>query len=528
MPLDFPILAFLACNFISAFVAEYKWATVPEMGRLLSYVFIYFLTSRCLSGSDNIRSTFYVLALSSVIPCIYGIIQHFALDPIEWAHPSYERVLASFGNPTYFAAYLVLVIPITLLLYLDEDNALLKWGLLALAGTQLACLLWTYSRGPWLGLLVTLSVGFVFPTFLGARSFMLDRGMRIYVGILVLAVVVVAISIGGGIVERAKTSVDMGDLSNVQRALQWKAGYRVFLEHPIIGVGPGALKIYMPEKLTPSFFYTGIATASEHAHNEFIEVAAETGIIGLGIFLWILIVAFICAVHSPFGKALIPWVLAGAISGFLICNLVGVAMRYSVGAVYFWVFLGLLSGVARVDKHQKEFSFGCRTRFHPIALWTFALLIFIGASALSIRPFIASIEQKRADNLFVQDRMEEAIPTYRKALLLNPYNVVAKYNLAICYTKLGDYNSALSTYAGLERLWPDIGRIHFNKGTIYAAMGNLSLARKELERAAKIDGLPDTWEYLSRVYYALGNESKAAEAARNAIQAASKMRPPPQ
>lgn len=244
---------------------------------------------------------------------------------------------------------------------------------------------------------------------------------------------------------------------------------------------------------------------------------------GLVIFLWVLTVAFVSAVRSPFGKALIPWVLAGAILGFLICNLVGVAMRYSVDAVYFWVFLGLLSGIAKVGKRQKELWFGCRAGIHSIPLWIFALLFFIGASALSIRLFIASIEQKRADNLFVQDRIEEAIPIYRKTLLLNPYNVDAKYNLAICYTKLGDYNAALSTYASLERLWPDIGRIHFNKGTIYAAMGNLILAKKELERAAKIDGLPDTWEYLSRVYYALGDESKAIEAANNAAQAASKI-----
>ncbi|MDH7480586.1 MAG: O-antigen ligase family protein [Armatimonadota bacterium] len=525
-PLDFVILAFLVWNIVSALNAEYQWATRPEAIRIFSHVFVYFLCSRYLGESDKIRNTFSILALSSVIPCIYAIIQRFGLDPIMWAYPSYERVLASFGNPTYFAAYLVLVIPITLLLYLDEENALRRWGLLVLAGMQLACLLWTYSRGPWFGLLLALAIGFGLPILLGTRGFTFKDAKKVGVGVAVLLGITVLVSINGGIFERAKTSLDTKDLSNIQRVLQWRAGYRVFLEHPIIGVGPGALKVYMPEKLTPSFFYTGIATASEHAHNEFIEVAAETGIIGLGIFLLMLGMTVVFALRKSFEKTHTSGVLIGAILGFLVCNLVGVAMRYSVGGVYFWVFLGLLSGLGSWKTHTKDFRTGNGIRLFLILCFALVFLLFICSSVRAVYSFIGSIEQKRADSLFGQNLMEEAIPIYRKVLFINPTNVSAMYNLAICYTAVKEYNSALSTYARLEKLWPDIGRIHFNKGTIYATMGNLSLAKKELERAAKIDGLPDTWEYLSRVYYALGEESKAAEAARNAVQAANKMTNP--
>jgi O-antigen ligase len=82
------------------------------------------------------------------------------------------------------------------------------------------------------------------------------------------------------------TSIGLGDVSfgnvtdanfsTVERAAHWLAGVRMFAAHPFLGVGIGNYSVAYP-----AFHPRGWYASLEHAHNYYINIAAEAGIIGL-------------------------------------------------------------------------------------------------------------------------------------------------------------------------------------------------------------------------------------------------------
>ena len=65
------------------------------------------------------------------------------------------------------------------------------------------------------------------------------------------------------------------------------AALTVFLEHPVIGVGPGQYARFYSADYHDRFSFRDLPRP-RRAHNLFLEMAAETGIVGLTVFVWLL------------------------------------------------------------------------------------------------------------------------------------------------------------------------------------------------------------------------------------------------
>jgi O-antigen ligase len=69
----------------------------------------------------------------------------------------------------------------------------------------------------------------------------------------------------------------------VERMSQMQAGWRMFLEHPLLGVGPGNYGVAYPQFAVGSWYIS-----RGHAHNYYLHLAAETGLAGLAAYLALL------------------------------------------------------------------------------------------------------------------------------------------------------------------------------------------------------------------------------------------------
>src|SRR5207247_1946615 len=117
--------------------------------------------------------------LSSLPVAFYGIMQHFGLDPITWstqAENIQERITSFAGNPIFLGAYLIMLVPFTIFRLVEQIHRLSRnsarkteaefnrgallhtFGYAFLLCLQLLALLFTQSRGPWLGLGVSFLV----------------------------------------------------------------------------------------------------------------------------------------------------------------------------------------------------------------------------------------------------------------------------------------------------------------------------------------------------------------------------------
>jgi tetratricopeptide (TPR) repeat protein len=130
-----------------------------------SYIVIFFLTLQGLRTREQVERLITVAILVSLPISLYGILQHYGRDPLPWAADVTGRVASNMGNPIFVAAYLIMVVPLTLarvvesfsVILAEEEgvtsNVVLATCYVFILAAQLICIFFSQSRGPLLGLL---------------------------------------------------------------------------------------------------------------------------------------------------------------------------------------------------------------------------------------------------------------------------------------------------------------------------------------------------------------------------------------
>src|SRR5438552_10499963 len=96
-----------------------------------------------------------------------------------------------------------------------------------------------------------------------------------------------------GVVQISLTNPSSQDYSTAERLAHWIAGLHMFIDHPVLGVGIGNYSDAYPQ-----YFITIFTNPLGHAHNYYINIAAETGLIGLLAFILFLLAVFIAGGQS--------------------------------------------------------------------------------------------------------------------------------------------------------------------------------------------------------------------------------------
>lgn len=191
-----------------------------------------------------------------------------------------KTVMRSFGffpDPHVFSFFVSLCFFVTIGYLLREKNR--KWKYAALAGSALMFLaiLFSFTRGAYLGLIGT---GILFLVIFFRRSGNLPR---LLLASAVLAIIVVILS-SGSFASRLVSVFNLEEGSNSERLLNWKQAVELIHENPWGGVGLGnyahAIDPLAQER------------SSIYAHNIFLDISAETGIINGLIFFMLLAVCF--------------------------------------------------------------------------------------------------------------------------------------------------------------------------------------------------------------------------------------------
>jgi O-antigen ligase len=169
-------------------------------------------------------------------------------------------------------------------------------------------------------------------------------GKQLLAGAAVLVVALLLVSwLGVGQVLQRLSSVQLLEVTAGKRASMRGDTWRVFLDHPFIGTGLGTIQIVFPPYET---LYDGKIV--NHAHNDYLEALAETGIAGGLCCAWFIGVLLVGSLkrlrrfNNSFADAMqLSGVLA--CTGFLVHSLVDFNLHIPVNAMLFFLMAHLVT-----------------------------------------------------------------------------------------------------------------------------------------------------------------------------------------
>ena len=288
----------------------------------------------------------FFLACFATHPARGAIFNYFI-----YGHSTFGRAVwnLSFGNPNDLAALTLLPLAIAASLLYDGN----KWVRLGAKASVIVLpilILMTQSRGGFLALAV-----FAVLTLLGQRNKLRTAALLVMLG------GTVALAAPGGVWDRISglSAGAEADSSSEQRWLIWRIAREMIQDHPVFGVGleayPQAHAVYA--SMQPEYAFAG---GTRDTHSTYLNVAAETGYVGLLIFLLVVGATLFEAERARRrAKRRDPqhatriWYLEASLFAYLVTAIFGSFSHLS----FLYIHLALLAVFARLQvagAHQQD------------------------------------------------------------------------------------------------------------------------------------------------------------------------------
>jgi tetratricopeptide (TPR) repeat protein len=467
IPLFFILWCFLAILF-----SKYKFAGFVKINIvILSFFYFLFFSNFIFLNKNFIRD----LILFTSLPFLsIGILQLLGIDFPKGLMVFGSDVPSTFGNPNFFAAYLTGIMPFFLDGIIKEKQGkkflsififLVSLFLLFRTGSKAAILVF---------LLLILAYFFIY----------------IKVQIKVKIILTTILILFSSLIFYFNFNKIKNNESVFFRINVWKGTINLIADNFISGVGPGAFSFSFP-KYRPAEI---MKWAKEHSYeitqpeNIFLQILAETGIIGLLFFLFFLYLLF-----KNFNNDLLPF-YAG-VFGILGVNFFGVDLNY-ITSIFLFTFL---STIVFYNKSSKEFLIKGKIK----NIFLFLIIIYFSVIFIfQITDFASDIYLKKAIDFSKEKNWDNAIKNYNESLKLNNYKIDALYFLANAYYDSGNLQEALKTFEKLEKLVPNYILTNYKKANIYMNLNDIQKAKEEYGIALKFDPyLKQANEELAFIYY---------------------------
>lgn len=335
--LNIPLFSFFLCSLAASFYSTHvKNSLETIVHNYLIYFLIFFCMVNTIDSREQAKRILKAMLITCGLVCAYGLYGYYTGIAIRDG-----RLVATFEYHSRIAKYISLLLPIAVCLFLWYKDMVSR---LSLAFLVLLCgfsLVLTMSRTSWIAILITM----LFVGFAVQKKLL----MVIVIGVCALLIFILPAKF----ITHAKTIAQVDKFFASKkilgaRLLCWKASISMIQDHPLLGIGPGkknfrdAFQLYggkikeaekqikkekasvQPKeiKIKKKTAVKGVEKLS-HAHNLFLHILVETGVVGLLAFLWLFVMVFYSAVKSRkslksgYEKALLLGITASLISIFL-------------------------------------------------------------------------------------------------------------------------------------------------------------------------------------------------------------------
>ncbi|MFI3253920.1 MAG: O-antigen ligase family protein [Eubacteriales bacterium] len=336
---------YLALSFVSVTPSS----SVPV--GLLSCVLIIFavVLQNAIHSKDGVFVLMASLSLMAALVALYGMYQYIfrtGYQSAAWVDSEMFdsisfRVASSLDNPNMLGQYFILMIPLTGALLLSAKNWETRLVWFTAAALQCICMLLTFSRGAWLGLLAAGMIFFI----------LLNPKLTYWIPV---ALIALYMFLPASVIGRFTSIGDISDDSTSYRVYIWMGVFAMLKDYWFSGVGAGDGAFNM---VYPAYSYDSIV--APHSHNLFLQILCDGGFFLLLVFLLFLFHYFrgLCVAlkhsESQEGKLYQIATLSGT-AGFLVQAMTDYSFYNYRVMFLFWVVVALGGLVMSYDRLPKN------------------------------------------------------------------------------------------------------------------------------------------------------------------------------
>lgn len=415
--LDIPLLLFLISQTISTFISidittsffGYYSRLNGGLLSIISFALLYWLLAVYIN-KDFKRKIINTLLFSGLLVSLFGIAEHFGIDKHIWVQDVQSRVFSTLGQPNWLAAYLVMLLPISLSSLLKSKKKKNHFYFFFTTTTFYTCLLFTKSKSGIIASIISLILFFFFYLIKNKSKF--KNTFKKIIPILSFFVLS-SLLINNPIKEQffPKTlpleetvnnqTLNITSSENI-RKIVWQGSFDLWKQYPFFGTGT--------ESFAYSYYWTRPVSHNltseweflyNKAHNEYLNFLATTGAVGL--ISYLVLITFILIKTFP-NKAIFTAILA-----FLITNIAGFSV-VSTSLLFFTLPALTLLESKRKTKLKKTKKF----------LIPFFFIIFFFLLQRNINYFIADLYYSKAIKLDNTKDYQSAYNFINKSLSLRP------------------------------------------------------------------------------------------------------------
>lgn len=332
-------------------------ASVRSSLLYFGFMLSYFLVVNMLRKRSSVERAIKLVVFSASMIAIIGIFEQGKgtvnpswIDTVVFSEIG-TRVTSLFDNPNMLSIYLILAFPFVLGEIVSVKTGKERLMYLLCAASILVCTVFTWSRGAWLGLVVSVCI------------FLLAYNIKTIWALLLafISMPLWSMLIPSSVIERAVSIGSVTDSSTFYRLYTWKGVFRMLKDcfFSGIGTGEGAFR-----EVFPIYSYAGTEYVM-HSHSLYLEIAVQLGIVGLLIFAAIMFFfGQKCFGHikthtNSDRSRIIAICGVSSISGALVMGLTDhIWYNYRV-FLFFWIVIGITCASIKISNRYDEKKKAC-------------------------------------------------------------------------------------------------------------------------------------------------------------------------
>ena len=466
----------------------------------------FYFFGRYFLGAREVKKVILAALASAFLASAYAGLQVLNIDLAGWITNFGGRAFSSFGNPDFFGGFLVLIIPLSAIVYYYGKKKLSYCLMLFF----ILILILSQTRSSIAAMAVSLALMiFLFPGYF-------KQGAKFFIpGILLIALLIGLSGKASHLAERIKSFSDIKNADLQGRVQMWAAGARMIKKHPVLGSG-----IYSVKTKFHGFYKGGGKYfETDRLHNDYIEVAAESGA-GAGI-LFIITIALLFYGLLRKGDTGAK-IAAASIAGLCAHAFLNFPFYIIPTKLYFFLIAGLgLNAVKKIPVTGVTVpavygvSAGALIILFTVNL-TGSIYLNYAINSLNGKNYNEAekfLEKSRVfyrgeevyyytGRLFYETQKHEwAERSLNKYLEYMPMSKRARILLSIIYAEKGEYKKAIGYLDGFLSKYPGDNDVLNNKGKMLYLSGDAKGAMEIYRQVLKNDPYNRTAEYNFKAIY---------------------------